>query len=322
LPNGQLGRIVGHVTDAVSGKPLSGVHVNASVGGVGTSAYTDSSGYYSMMVAGNVAGNQYTIHFSKADYNSYRTTRAVPPGSTVTVNAQLIPHYMPGAQPYVPGAPVPVTGPPYYPTAPTPTAPQPEYELRIHFTRLPWANEPTVRGAVKEIVSAIGVYCSGGRYGAGLYLPPQLPGYQVLYGGLNWPQNYFSVRIRKVGSPFVFPVIPAGIVAIIITALVLVGVLYAFYSWHDIQKGAQEIQKSATETRGTLATEVTEAYLRGDYTTEQYVQAMKALGETVTVPEVPTTPWAWPTTEQLTPLILVIALIGAIAIAYAFVRRR
>lgn len=315
MPNGALGHIIGKVTDVFTG--VSIYNVTVAVGEARAS--TDANGFYSIAVPGSVAGSQTFIQFWQSEYNGYSTQRAVPPGTTITLNVQMIPHQMPGAQPYVPGTPSPPTGSEYYPyptptTAATPTGPL--YGYRIYFYRLSWANK-TVADSFTPILFNEAYRIVNENFREGVM-------YREVSAKLNWDQGYWEVMFEKVGSP---PIPPLVIGIAIIAAIIAAGIV--IYKIAEVAQGAVAAWTTITTAEGlTKYTEqVNEMVKAGQVTPAQGVEMIdaynKGLKESAAA-GAGTKPaaWTWPTTENLMPIILVVAIVGAFAVAYGFLRGR
>jgi len=304
LPNGlPVGTIRGRVTDSITGTGISGVSVKFSITGVGSPAgpigatTTGGDGSYTLPFTPRYpsAGTiwHYWISFSRSGYYDKILETS---GAGGIVNTSLVPTTQPRP---------PVTPPPVTP----PTAPTRVYELRLSFRRLPWANEAAARSVLNSLVGAVNTQLRSYGYGGiGVY-------------GVNWSENYYWFRFKETSTIVVLGPALLQILMVVGVIAIAAGILIVAAYWISIEEQRVEIQAQATATRSNLATVVTEAYSQGKMTPEQYTAAMKAIGETVTVPEVPTAPFEWPTLEALSPIIILVIIVAAVAIAVSYLRR-
>lgn len=284
-----MGYIYGKVTKGSSGDPIQGVQVGIpGFAGNVSMPRTDALGNYT--ISGLAIGT-YNVSFTCGGYVTL--SRQAPSirsaGEMVLLNAQMQ-----------------VTG--------EPPLTEKEYELRVHFQRLAWANEDSVtRAWTAGIVNPVGV---------GIVLLLQQAGYGGVTYGVNWTQNYCWIRCKPQGTLFI-GAIPLGVfIGIVVAALIMAGVLYLYYDWFVIPaKKAAELVARVSETKADIATKLTDAYTSGAMTAEQYAAAMKALGETVNIPDYTPGEWNWPNLKDLEPIIILIVIIGAIILGYGALRR-
>jgi len=142
----------------------------------------------------------------------------------------------------------------------TPTlSPADLWELRIHFLKLPWANEALGRSILNSLASAVGPIVE--RFG-----------YKYLKIECNWAESYYSLFFIKTGSPIGMLAAVLAIGAVIAAILAGAGLVLMGLSWWQ---GSQNREQEITQEKDFISY-LNDLLNQGKITAEQYAQLLEA----------------------------------------------
>jgi len=145
------------------------------------------------------------------------------------------------------------------------TSESPDHKLVIHLLPLPFADYAGLKNALNKIINVVNPIL-------------QDVGYKALYCDVDQSKNQLVIYLKKVKPQYMVAEFSPAILAAIIAAIAAVILAFRFLidgiTFMKIAPEQVEIQKSQEQ----LKQDLTNAWKEGKISTDQYIQAMKAIG--------------------------------------------